>query len=291
MGNWEGELTLAWRNRRVQETWSLSAGLLASPEANVIFLYRFRFMNDTCQGCVTSPALNQSFNALQFYANRNATNPVPLETVAVSFSAAVVSAVSVGAGLRSFELSTARRLREAATKAAAAAAASSSSSSSSSSAASPAPLWLRALSLSVPFLGAAAAKPLQIGLMRRDEIEQGVEVFDGEGNPRGRSVTAGRAAVGMTVATRITYLAPMLWMPVVQGWIERAVPLLRTNRAAGILAYTAHAAVNSAFVTPLCIALFDQRASLPAKALEEGFRGLKDSRGRDVERLYFNKGL
>jgi sideroflexin-5 len=227
-------------------------------------------------GTAAWQALNQSFNALQFYANRNATNPVPVETVAVSFSAAVVSAVAVGAGLRRLELS-----RTAAVAAAAA------------STASPAaaPLWLRALSISVPFLGAAAAKPLQIGLMRRDELESGVEVVDAEGRARGRSVVAGRTAVGTTVITRITYLAPMLWMPVVQGGLERLLPVLRTNRALGVLSYTAHAAVNSAFVTPLCIALFDQRASLPAEALEADFHGLRDSRGGEVERLFFNKGL
>jgi sideroflexin-5 len=230
-------------------------------------------------GTAAWQALNQSFNALQFYANRNATNPVPVETVAVSFSAAVVSAVAVGAGLRRLELS----------RTAAVAAAAASTASSSSTAA--APLWLRALSLSVPFLGAAAAKPLQIGLMRRDELESGVEVVDAEGRARGRSVVAGRTAVGTTVITRITYLAPMLWMPVVQGGLERLLPVLRTNRALGVLSYTAHAAVNSAFVTPLCIALFDQRASLPAEALEADFHGLRDSRGGEVERLFFNKGL
>jgi hypothetical protein len=232
-------------------------------------------------GTAAWQALNQSFNALQFYANRNATNPVPVETVAVSFSAAVASAVAVGAGLRRLELS-----RTAAVAAAAAA-----STASPAAAAAAAPLWLRALSLSVPFLGAAAAKPLQIGLMRRDELESGVEVVDAEGRARGRSVVAGRTAVGTTVITRITYLAPMLWMPVVQGGLERLLPVLRTNRALGVLSYTAHAAVNSAFVTPLCIALFDQRASLPAEALEADFHGLRDSRGGEVERLFFNKGL
>ena len=38
-----------------------------------------------------------------------------------------------------------------------------------------------AVTIASPVLGAAAAKPLQIGLMRRDELESGVEVVDGEG--------------------------------------------------------------------------------------------------------------
>ena len=55
--------------------------------------------------------------------------------------------------------------------------------------------------------------------------------------------------------------------------------------AQSVAAYTLHAAATSAFVTPLCIALFDQRASLPASRLEPRFANLGD------ELLYFNKGL
>ena len=119
----------------------------------------------------------------------------------------------------------------------------------------------------------------------------GVEVFDESGERRGRSVTAGRAAVLTTIATRVVYLAPMLWMPPLQAALERSVPLLQRSRAAAIAAYTLHAAATSAFVTPLCIAAFDQRASLPASALEAPFRGLVDCEGRAVTTLYFNKGL
>jgi hypothetical protein len=104
-------------------------------------------------------------------------------------------------------------------------------------------------------------------------------------------VTAGRAAVGMTIATRVIYLAPMLWMPLVQTAMERAIPVLRTNRTLSIASYVVHAAINSAFVTPLCIAMFDQRASLPASALEPQFQGLQDRNGKLVEKLHFNKGL
>jgi hypothetical protein len=213
--------------------------------------------------------LNQSFNAAQFYANRNASNHVSDTTVAVSFSAAVVSSVAVGAGLRHLLLRAEARAQ---------------------AAGRPSTL-VRNLALAVPFLGAAAGKPLQIGLMRRDEIEQGVEVFDGYGRSHGRSVAAGRAAVGMTIATRVIYLAPMLWMPFVQTALERAVPILRTNRVLGIASYTIHAALNSAFATPLCIALFDQRASLPVASLEERFKGEAGGDGKALERVFFNKGL
>ena len=208
---------------------------------------------------------NQSFNALQFYANRNASAQTPAAdaTLAAAFAGAVASSVGVGVALRRAAL---RAEAAAATPAAVRRAA--------------------ALSLSVPFLAAAAGKPLQIGIMRHDEFSgSGVELTDAEGRPVGRSTTAGAAAVAATVATRVVYLSPMLWMPPLQAALERRVALLRSSRAAAIAAYTLHAAATSAFVTPLCIALFDQRASLPASALEPRFANLGD------QRLFFNKGL
>jgi hypothetical protein len=213
---------------------------------------------------------NQAFNALQFYANRNATAATPSGDSALlaSFSGAVASSVGVGVLLRRSALRA---------EAAAAVAQPHLRAAASRSAA--------ILSLGVPFLAAAAGKPLQIGLMRHDEwLGSGVEVFTADGQAQGRSIAAGRAAVAMTILTRSVYLAPMLWLPVLQSALERSVPLLQRSRPARIASYTIHAAANSAFVTPLCIALFDQRASLPAAALEPRFHGASGP-------LYFNKGL
>ena len=208
---------------------------------------------------------NQAFNAAQFYCNRNASaaRADGEAALAVAFGGAVAGSVGVGVVLR-----------RAALRAEAAAA--------SAGAARRAAL----LSLAVPFLAAATAKPIQIPLMRYDEFAgAGVEVADARGTVVGRSTLAGAAAVAATVLTRIVYLAPMLWLPPLQAAFERRVPLLRASRSASIAAFTLHAAATSAFVTPLCIALFEQRASLPASALEARFAHLGDAP------LFFNKGL
>jgi hypothetical protein len=215
--------------------------------------------------------LNQSFNAAQFYANRNASasgggggvGGGGEAALAAAFAGAVAGSVGVGVALRRAAL---RAEAAAATPAAARRAA--------------------LLSLATPFLAAAAAKPIQIPIMRIDEwAGRGVEVFDARGTPQGRSVVAGAAAVAATVLTRIVYLAPMLWMPPLQAMLERRMPLLRASRGASIAAFTLHAAATSAFVTPLCIALFDQKASLPASALEARFAHLGD------QLVTYNKGL
>jgi hypothetical protein len=216
---------------------------------------------------------NQSFNALQFYANRNASNEVSDAKVLASYAGAVASSVTVGV-----------LLRRAALRAEAAAA--------NLPPSHPARWRAWAANLAVPFMGAAAGKPLQIGLMRSDEVTDGVTVYDAAGDARGRSAAAGRAAVGMTVATRTVYLVPMLYLPVLQSWlVNSAFPALGRSSAAAGAVYVAITALSSAYATPLCIALFDQRASLPAAALEPALQGLADRHGRPVERLYFNKGL
>jgi hypothetical protein len=214
---------------------------------------------------------NQGFNALQFYANKNKSSAATSggggsgaeAMLAAAFGGAVAGSVGVGVVLRRAAL---RAEAAAATDAAVRRAA--------------------LLSLSVPFLAAAAGKPIQIPLMRADEFAgAGVEVSDAQGALLGRSRIAGAAAVATTVVTRIVYLAPMLWLPPLQAAIERRVPLLRASRAASIAAFTLHAAATSAFVTPLCIAIFEQRASLPASALESQFAHL------GAARVFFNKGL
>jgi hypothetical protein len=214
--------------------------------------------------------LNQTFNAAQFYANRNASNDVPDETLALSFFAAVSASLAVGVGAA----------RWADARAAAAAAGARGRGWLQSAAAA------RHLRVAVPFLAAAAAKPLQIGLLRADELAAGVVVRDEDGAPRGRSVRAGRFALATTVATRVLYLAPMLFLPHAHAAACAALP-----RAPPLLLYVALAAASSAAFTPLALALFSQQARLPADALEPQFRALARAQGGPVRILEFNKGL
>lgn len=233
---------------------------------------------------------NQAFNAAQFFSNRNASNTVSTGTVVASFVGAVTSAVAVGYGLSKW----------AETACANAIAAGRSAS---------VPRHLRILT---PFLAASAAKPLQIGLMRGDEWREGVAVYDGDGTLRGRSVAAGQWAVGATVACRTLYLFPMIYLPYLHSalearWFPTAVsdgssggngrPGLLASmspgraRVASTLLYIALAGLSSAYATPACMAIFEQRSSLPVASLEERFAGLTDAKGRPVDRLFFNKGL
>jgi hypothetical protein len=196
-------------------------------------------------------AINQTFNAAQFLANGSSgSGSVPVETVVLAYAGAVLSSAGVAAGLQY----AARR-----------------------------PGFPAALASAVPFLGAAAGKPLQIGCMRSGELTGGVIVTTEDGARVGVSRTAGGRAVGLTLATRVLYLAPLLYLPYAQAALERAVPLLQRSRPAALASYVLHSALHSAVVTPACIALFEQRSCIAGVDLEPEFAG--------YERLFFNKGL
>ena len=211
---------------------------------------------------------NQCFNAAQFYANRNSSNAVPDASLAASFLTAVAASCGIAV----------LGARAAAAAAAAAHAAVAFNARAASRAA--------AAAAAVPFLAAAAGKPLQIGAMRSDEFSgAGVLVFDAQGLPLGRSTRAGAIAVTTTTLTRILYLAPMLWMPALQGWAESKVLPARAGVLPRAALFVLHSAFTSAVVTPACIALFAQRASVRAAVLEPAFA----SRGDEL--LFFNKGL
>ena len=148
------------------------------------------------------------------------------------------------------------------------------------------------MQLVVPFAAAAAGKPLQIGLMRSDEISKGVTVFDEDGEPRGFSRIAGMASIGMTLAVRIVYLVPMLYLPLVQDAVVRRYSIIKTRPYAQALFFVGMTALSSAFVTPVCMALFDQWSSLPVGMLEPDLQGLVRQNDRGVVKtLFFNKGL
>ena len=211
-------------------------------------------------------ALNQCFNAAQFFSNRNASNNVDERALGLSFAAAVGTSLAVGVGAARW--TDARAASAVGARAAATA---------------------RHLRIAVPFLAAAAAKPVQIGLLRADECSAGVVVRDEDGEPRGRSAAAGRYAVAATVFTRISYLAPMLFLPYLHAAAVTAFP-----RASPMATYVCLACASSALFTPACLAIVAQEARLPVEDLEERFHSmlrLGPGPPRPVRELVFNKGL
>lgn len=97
--------------------------------------------------------VNQSFNALVNYTNRNANSSVSVTQLGVSYVSATTSALVAAIGCKSFWQKRAS------------------------------PLMLRY----VPFAAVASANCVNIPLMRQNELTQGIDVVDDDNNIIGKS--------------------------------------------------------------------------------------------------------
>ena len=85
---------------------------------------------------------------------------------------------------------------------------------------------LRTLGPFVPYLAVITAGSCNVGFTRMDEIRNGIDVADAEGNVLGRSIAAGQVAVFKTVTSRSMFLPifPLVIPPLVlQGAMAAGV--------------------------------------------------------------------
>lgn len=228
--------------------------------ANTVLLVGMQTATKSPIGAAFWQLANQSFNAGQFYANRNATNTISDEALVRSYVGSVVGSVAIASALtRAF-------------------------------AKAPPGLWASVGRRLVPFLAVALSKPVQLGFMRSDELTDGVMVF-AEGQPQGRSVVAGRTAVAQTVASRILYLIPPMVVPGLFMMRARNWKVFKGRPGVQGVVNVAVTALMSAVTTPACMALFPQRAVVSAATLEPQFHHLRGRDGSELSHFSFNKGL
>ncbi|XP_011408559.1 PREDICTED: sideroflexin-5-like [Amphimedon queenslandica] len=202
--------------------------------------------------------LNQSHNAGVNYANRNATKPTPTSKFILGYVGAVTSAVSIAVGLSKL-IKKAQNLK---------------------------PVTKILIQRFVPFPAVASANVCNVILMRNNELSEGIEVVDKDGNSVGTSVVAAKQAVFETALTRIFLPAPILVLPpIIMSFIEKTsfwsnYPRMRMPLSASI------ATLCFAVTLPVAIALFPQYTKIPVTKLEKELQeATTDSH------LYYNKGL
>jgi sideroflexin-5 len=176
------------------------------------------------------------------------------------------------------------------------------------------------LSRLVPFAAVASAGALNVFLMRREEIRQGIDVYPvlSEGEKRrkekdgtviptlGKSKKAATLAVGETALSRVLNATPIMVLPPLvlvrlqrTQWLKSTprmtLPInlgtsrkvsaghneLMINRILGLILTT------SVFALPLALAAFPQRQAVDAKALEEKFWNQGGMDGK----VEFNRGI
>ncbi|XP_072413201.1 sideroflexin-2 isoform X2 [Chiloscyllium punctatum] len=131
--------------------------------------------------------VNQSFNALVNYTNRNAASPITTKQIGVAYLTATSTALATAVGLNLY------------TKKAP-------------------PLLARW----VPFVAVAAANCVNIPMMRQQEIISGIAVTDENDNQLGKSRTAAVKGITQVVISRVTMAAPgMIILPIMMEHVER----------------------------------------------------------------------
>jgi tricarboxylate carrier len=206
--------------------------------------------------------INQSFNALVNYTNRNANSPLTTTQMGIAYVSATTSALVASLGSKSF---LAKRAS---------------------------PFFLRY----VPFIAVAAANMVNIPLMRQNELVKGIQVEDEDENPVGRSRIAATTGISEVVLSRIAMAAPgMLLMPVIMERLEK----FKTFKRLHILHapfQTMMVGCFLIFMVPTACGLFPQRATLSTDCVKkfepELYKEMEENtKGKVPDIVYFNKGL
>ncbi|KAM8849059.1 sideroflexin-5b isoform 2-T2 [Synchiropus picturatus] len=202
--------------------------------------------------------LNQSHNACVNYANRNATKPTPTTKFLQGYVGAVTSAVSIAVGLNIL-IQKANRL-------------------------SPATRMI--IQRLVPFPAVASANICNVGLMRHNELSEGIDVLDHNGNVVGSSKIAAKHAIAETAFTRVVLPMPIFVLPpIIMSYLER-LRFLRSNRRLLLPIHSLVCLVTFGLSLPVAISLFPQMSQIEVSRLEPEI-----AMATDCKVVTYNKGL
>jgi len=211
----------------------------------------------------TTPAVvfwqwcNQSFNAVVNYTNRSGDSPIPLSTLGTSYVAATGGALVTALGLNSLVKSM--------------------------------PPLIGRL---VPFTAVAAANCINIPMMRRSELQQGIPLTSAKGEKMGESKIAARQGIGMVTLSRILMASPgMVLIPIFMNKLESKGVLKKIPQWTHAPMQIALLGVILTFATPLACAIFQQQASIKPADLEPELQAKFKAMSNPPELLYYNKGL
>ncbi|XP_043568987.1 sideroflexin-2 isoform X1 [Chiloscyllium plagiosum] len=201
--------------------------------------------------------VNQSFNALVNYTNRNAASPITTKQIGVAYLTATSTALATAVGLNLY------------TKKAP-------------------PLLARW----VPFVAVAAANCVNIPMMRQQEIISGIAVTDENDNQLGKSRNAAVKGITQVVISRVTMAAPgMIILPIMMEHVER-YPFMQRIKFFHAPLQVMLVGCFLIFMVPAACSLFPQRCSMKVSKLEPELRdSITAKYGDKVKYVYFNKGL
>jgi len=227
--------------------------------------------NMTITGCMmtfykSTPAvvfwqfMNQTFNAIVNYCNRNASVGVSNEMLAQAYIAASSASVATAVGFNKLIAS------------------------SPTLSAGP-------IGRFVPLVAVAAANCINIPLMRQQESKFGIGITTPDGQPAGNSTAAAKEALAQVIPSRVGMALPgMAIPPAVMARLEKT-PTFIKNPWLKAPATVLMTGICLTFSTPLCCAIFPQDATIPLERVEPGLRAELTKKFPGVTNFVYNKGL
>uniref|UniRef100_A0A3P8US78 Sidoreflexin n=1 Tax=Cynoglossus semilaevis TaxID=244447 RepID=A0A3P8US78_CYNSE len=214
--------------------------------------------NQTVVSTIIWQWLNQSHNACVNYANRNATKPTPTSRFIQGYVGAVTSAVSIAVGLNML-IQKANSLS---------------------------PTTRMIIQRLVPFPAVASANICNVALMRHNELSEGIDVLDQNGNVVGSSRIAAKHAIMETAFTRVVLPMPIFVLPpIIMSYLER-LRFLQRNRRFLLPIHSLVCLVTFGLSLPVAISLFPQMSQIEVSRLEPEI-----AMATDCEVVTYNKGL
>lgn len=204
--------------------------------------------------------MNQSFNSLANYCNRNASAPVSDEQLMKAYFAACGGSVATALGFNKLIAST------------------------------PA-LSAGPVGRFVPLIAVAAANMINIPLMRQQESVHGITLTTPDGQTAGNSTAAAKEALYQVIPSRIGMAIPSMGIPpMVMARLDKTATYIKNPwlRAPTTILITGLALT---FSTPVCCAFFPQDATIPLERVEPTLRAELEVKFPGVKTFTYNKGL
>lgn len=207
---------------------------------------------------------NQSYNAAVNYTNGSSTEPVPTRRLVEGYIGAVGCSLAIALGA-TYATQKAANLGNA----------------------------MRTLiRATLPFSAVVGAGCVNVALIRRNELTDGVEMYDKHNDYQGLSTVAGKQGILKCCLARFIWNVPAMICPTVivgmlanKSWWMGLSPRVRTGVEVLMIS------VGLMVGVPPALGLFPQQESIPVAKLEDSFSNKTDRFGKPIDTLYYNKGL
>eukprot|EP01132_Coremiostelium_polycephalum_P005075 gene5075-6317_t len=207
--------------------------------------------------------VNQSYNIALNHANRNASNQMSNKQVFQAYLSAVgIScslAVGLGYGVNKLNLKSVA--------------------------------VQSGLRMLVPFTAVTSAGIANVMIMRKNEMDNGIDIKDKDGNVVGKSKVAGRLAVSKVAFSRAATSFPALLLPPMVMSLFEKLSFVKKYPMSKLPLNLAVIGIIFNSSLPAAIAMFPQESTIDSKDLEPEFQNLKDKNGNLITEFTYNKGL